>query len=228
MDRVPIHTIIFDVDGTLYHSPLQLKYDLHLHWIRQLSQHLRIPHDEAERQYSKAKITYKSSTKSLVALGVGTIAEVARKADAYLLKNVKHHLKRDRKLVRLIKKLRAHYTLSTLRNGTLYGTRQMLLLLGFENNRRPKDRGFGPFDHILPTAELDEVKPAQKIFSHAIKTIGVPADRILIIGDRVDIDLLPAKKLGMKTALVTWGEKPKDLTGVDAMMETIYDIEQLL
>ena len=61
------------------------------------------------------------------------------------------------------------------------------------------------FDVVMASAEAGCAKPDLKIFSMALDKAGCkPADAIMV-GDRLDNDIIPAKKLGMKTIWVRQG-----------------------
>ena len=61
------------------------------------------------------------------------------------------------------------------------------------------------FDVVMASAEAGCAKPDPKIFSMALDKAGCkPADAVMI-GDRLDNDIIPAKKLGMKTVWVRQG-----------------------
>ncbi len=61
------------------------------------------------------------------------------------------------------------------------------------------------FDVVMASAEAGCAKPDLKIFSAALNKAGCkPADAVMV-GDRLDNDIIPAKKLGMKTIWVRQG-----------------------
>ena len=61
------------------------------------------------------------------------------------------------------------------------------------------------FDVVMASAEAGCAKPDLKIFTAALNKAGcAPADAVMI-GDRLDNDIIPAKKLGMKTVWVRQG-----------------------
>ncbi len=61
------------------------------------------------------------------------------------------------------------------------------------------------FDVVMASAEAGCAKPDLKIFSAALDKAGCkPADAVMV-GDRLDNDIIPAKKLGMKTIWVRQG-----------------------
>lgn len=58
------------------------------------------------------------------------------------------------------------------------------------------------FEVILASAEEGVAKPDPQIFLRALKRAGCPAENAVMIGDRIDNDIVPAKKLGMKTVRI--------------------------
>ncbi|WP_105141886.1 HAD family hydrolase [Streptococcus suis] len=61
------------------------------------------------------------------------------------------------------------------------------------------------FEVIVGSADFDLYKPDVKIFLYALEESGASPDQSIYIGDRVDNDIIPAKKLGMKTIRVKQG-----------------------
>ena len=61
------------------------------------------------------------------------------------------------------------------------------------------------FDVIAASAELGVSKPNKLIFEKAIELAGVPAYNAVMVGDRLDNDIIPAKAMGMKTVWIRKG-----------------------
>lgn len=61
------------------------------------------------------------------------------------------------------------------------------------------------FTHILGPDAVKKPKPDLEGFNKMIELSGVPADEILYIGDNVEKDLVPAKKVGIATGLL-WAQ----------------------
>ena len=61
------------------------------------------------------------------------------------------------------------------------------------------------FDVIAASAELGVSKPNKLIFEKAIELAGVPAYNAVMVGDRLDNDIIPAKAVGMKTVWIRKG-----------------------
>ena len=59
------------------------------------------------------------------------------------------------------------------------------------------------FNFVLDSYHVGFSKPDPRIFELAIKTCGVSSKDICFIGDNIDRDILPAKKVGMKTILIS-------------------------
>jgi len=57
----------------------------------------------------------------------------------------------------------------------------------------------------MASAEAGCAKPDPKIFTAALEKAGCEPEEAIMIGDRIDNDIIPAKKLGMKTVWVRQG-----------------------
>lgn len=73
--------------------------------------------------------------------------------------------------------------------------------------------GFGIakyFDIIAGSDDVGIPKPDERIFSHALDMAGCAPFEALMVGDRFDNDIIPAKALGMRTARIKRGFFAKD------------------
>ena len=61
------------------------------------------------------------------------------------------------------------------------------------------------FDILILSAEEGVAKPDPEIFRRALERAGCEPDEAVMIGDRLDNDIIPAAKLGMKTVWVRRG-----------------------
>ena len=61
------------------------------------------------------------------------------------------------------------------------------------------------FDVIAASAEIGYAKPDKEIFEKAFELAGCYAEECVMVGDRLDNDIIPAKALGMKTVWVKNG-----------------------
>ena len=60
-------------------------------------------------------------------------------------------------------------------------------------------------DYIAASAELGIAKPDAAIFQWALKQAGCAARNAVMIGDRMDNDIAPANRLGMRTVRLLRG-----------------------
>ncbi|MFD2612147.1 HAD family hydrolase [Paenibacillus gansuensis] len=58
------------------------------------------------------------------------------------------------------------------------------------------------FDHIMISGEFGEGKPAESIFRHAVKLLGIEPDEGLMVGDKLTTDILGSNRIGMKNAWI--------------------------
>jgi len=91
--------------------------------------------------------------------------------------------------------------------------------LGVIANQPSHVRGALERDGLVPYFEVwgvsDDLglhKPDPALFVHALATAGVEPGRSVMVGDRLDYDILPAQQAGMRTVWVLRGEAPDDPT----------------
>ena len=107
---------------------------------------------------------------------------------------------------------------------------------GLDN--RLKDFGiFYYFDMVVASDEIGVYKPDCKIFTHALESANCSPSCAIMVGDRLDNDVIPAKSLGMQTVWVRnglaryqdvkLGEKFADLI-VDDLAEMLLVFDGLL
>jgi 2-haloacid dehalogenase len=70
------------------------------------------------------------------------------------------------------------------------------------------------FDQIITAQQAGAYKPSLKIFHLALSRLGVPAHRVLHVGQSLYHDVLPAQSLGLATV---WVNRPSARTGVGAV-----------
>ena len=90
-----------------------------------------------------------------------------------------------------IRQLQEKYNMIVLTNGKSYEQRMKLKKLGLENIFK-----------LYISGETHISKPKDKAFINVLESEGLLADETMMIGDSLHHDILPAKKLGLKTCLV--------------------------
>jgi HAD superfamily hydrolase (TIGR01549 family) len=68
------------------------------------------------------------------------------------------------------------------------------------------------FDVWAISAEVGAEKPDPAIFEHALREAGTGPDRCAMVGDRLDNDVIPARRHGMRGIWLLRGEAPDDPT----------------
>jgi len=76
-------------------------------------------------------------------------------------------------------------------------------------------------DFLGVSAIVGIEKPSPEIFELALAELGTPAAQTLHVGNRLDTDVLPAQKLGMRTAWILRGEANPDPTETDLKVPDI-------
>jgi HAD superfamily hydrolase (TIGR01549 family) len=89
-------------------------------------------------------------------------------------------------------------------------------------------------DSILISAVLGVEKPAERFFDAVTAAAGCPPSEIAYVGDRLDNDVLPARRAGMRTVLLRrgpWGylhaERP-DAELADVVADSLMDLPRQL
>ncbi|MBQ1821387.1 MAG: HAD family hydrolase [Clostridia bacterium] len=115
---------------------------------------------------------------------------------------------------------------------TLQGLQSRGYRLGVIANQLPgteqrlKHWGLLPFfDVVAASAECGYAKPDPEIFLYALRRAGCAPEKAVMIGDRVDNDLLPAKSIGMRTVRVLAGPfsaSPAPEGAADATVRSLF------
>jgi 2-haloacid dehalogenase len=70
------------------------------------------------------------------------------------------------------------------------------------------------FDHVITAQQAKAYKPSLQIFELAFRTLGVPASKILHVGQSIYHDVVPARALGLASV---WVNRPSVREGVGAV-----------
>ena len=229
MIKSAIKQIIWDVDGTLYQNIPELTQCDNTFQRNFLAKYL--PElSEAQRLYRLKEMMkkYKGSTLAMSKISGLSITEVGWLNEQALPRS--HYIKKDPKLRQLFQKIKdQQITNYVLRNGITTETKKIIKLLGLapDDGSETRDEFFsqiiGSFDSI------GKSKPDLAVFEYFVKNFRLNPAETLSIGDRIEIELVPAKKLGMQTALVWQKSIPeKSKSIVDFVLPTVYDLASIL
>lgn len=191
-----IKVCIWDFDGTLYRSTPAMIQNIRASEIRVICEHTGWSVEKASEEFYKLfKIVTPSGTHVVSMLTGITNKEATVETSKRSL--YKEHLQKDEKLQPMFDTLK-HFSHYMLVNGSQESVARGLSVLGVS----PKI-----FKEVVTSEIVGETKPSSKGFEYIMKKTGLPADQHLMIGDREDVDLAPAKALGMQTCLV-WDPMP--------------------
>lgn len=86
------------------------------------------------------------------------------------------------------------------------------------------------FDVIVSSAEIGYAKPDKRIFEKALEMAGCTARESVMVGDRLDNDMIPAKALGMRTVWIKNGlaQYQSEKLGKDIADVQIASLSELL
>ena len=89
------------------------------------------------------------------------------------------------------------------------------------------------FEVWVVSEEVGVEKPEPEIFQRALWRAGAPAGRCAMVGDRLDNDVEPARRQGMKGVWLLRGEAPDEPTGeqlsrADAAVRTLAELPAAL
>ncbi len=96
--------------------------------------------------------------------------------------------------VAVLEALKSKYKLGIIAN-QMFGSEKRLENFGIRKY----------FDVIVASAEEGVEKPDIRIFEIALERAGIEASEAVMVGNRIDNDIVPAKKMGMKTIWVKQG-----------------------
>jgi polyol permease family/HAD superfamily hydrolase (TIGR01509 family) len=89
------------------------------------------------------------------------------------------------------------------------------------------------FDVIVLADVVGIEKPNEKIFQYALDKAGVPASRAVHVGNRLDSDIRPAKRVGIRTVWILRGDAPPaptldQLAEPDAVVTSLIGVPMAL
>ena len=96
-----------------------------------------------------------------------------------------------------------------------------------------RDRITGFFEFLGVSDDLGLEKPDARIFEHALAEVGAEPSACVMVGDRLDYDVRPAKAAGMRTVWVLRGEAPEEPTAEqlaepDVAIRTLVELPSAL
>ncbi len=184
-----IELVVWDLDGTLYPPSQQLQAQIDAAVFPIVAKHLQVTETAAQEQYLNLRRELKSSTKSLFQLGLD-----GRKVhtDIWDTINLEKYVLPNPQLVEALRQSKLRHRVLTNSN-RLDQAEKKLRLIGFD----PAD-----FEAIHTSVVLGIEKPDPRAF-HAVQfEAELEPGSILMVGDRIDVDVLPAQAVDWRGCLV--------------------------
>ena len=86
------------------------------------------------------------------------------------------------------------------------------------------------FDLVVVSSEVGLRKPDEKIFRIALENLDLQPEEVLMVGNRVSVDILGGNQVGMKTVLIKWNDRyPEKVTcELERPTYTIKSLRELI
>ena len=208
-----IKVLIWDFDGTLYNFVPQLKEEIRESEYRVIMNHTKWSREKTISEFLPLYEKSHSGTTTAAKLSGITVVEAVKEGELYVDRS--KYIGHDGKLVHLFEQLKS-FTHYMLVNGVKAKTEIFLRHLGLD----PKI-----FKEIVTSETVGVNKPNLAGFRYILVKTKLPPREHLMIGDREEVDLAPAKGLGIETCLV-WSDKQSEIA--DVTVATVYDMASLL
>ena len=69
------------------------------------------------------------------------------------------------------------------------------------------------FDVIVISEEVGIEKPGKQVFQVALDKLGVEAENAVMVGNRIDADIVGANRVGMKSVWFRWNDRYEEIIG---------------
>ena len=90
-----------------------------------------------------------------------------------------------------------------------------------------REFGFdGLYDHLIESAVVGVRKPDPAIFTMGVEALGMQPEEVMVVGDSLEKDILPAREAGCQTVHFA-PSLPRSLTLTDNPL-VIHDLKELL
>lgn len=185
-----IKVIFFDMDGTLYKSAI-IKQKFAEAAYYTLSKFQEITLENAQKLIEKRRETLKKTHGSSVPYTL-TLKSFGVPVEYWHNENVDYfdprdYLGKDEGLRRNIMQLKEYYRLAVLTNNNKIQTERTIIALGLTNM----------FEKVYTYNSFELLKPDPEFLRKALEDLGVEPNTCVFIGDRYNVDLEPAEKVGI-------------------------------
>jgi len=95
------------------------------------------------------------------------------------------------------------YRIAMIANGDSAGARNIIAACGLEDY----------FDVVVISEEVGIEKPDKQVFQVALDKLGVEAENAVMVGNRIDADIVGANRIGMKSVWFRWNDRYEEIIG---------------
>ena len=206
--------VLTDLDGTLYRCP-DYEAEIRRLTLEIVSERLGISLEEAARRIAEARKVRVTLTRSLEYIGVPRshfYDELSRRL------NYRALLKPDPRIAEFLRELRRRgYKVAIITNSGRPHALGTMGALGI-----PLDA----VDALITSSDVSEPKTDPEPYLKGLELLGIRASEAVYMGDRVEDEVKPAKKLGMTTVLVS--QQPVESPWVDYVIDSPFKLLDLL
>ena len=206
-----ISSIGFDLDNTLYKQNEEVNDEIRRYACQRASEILGRSYDEIRAEFDKIYRRIHSGRQSLEEMGIPNGKALIQEA----IENVDiiPFLNEDPKLRGMIERLSKRFKLFLITGSARASAIKKLEKLGINRTI---------FDPRI-YAESPYERGDGSAFRHVSETHGTIFTNMMFIGDREEADIIPARNLGITTAIVNNNSEHADYN-----LENIYKLEELL
>lgn len=206
-----ILSIGFDLDNTLFKPNAEIDEKIRSYACQRAGEILQEPYEKIRNRFDDYYKIMQSGRRSLQALGIKNSKELMQ--EALEKTDIISLLSRDERLHGVINRLSAAYKLFLITGGNEEISLRKLEALGIEDRL---------FDPKLYSSSLYK-RIDGSAFVHVSQLHQTSFSKMMFVGDREEVDILPAKKLGLTTAIVN-----ATSAEADYQLQTIYQIEEIV
>lgn len=191
-----VKALVFDLEGTLYNSK-----ELANEWRTQVFKLIKEKTGKSDEEILKdfLKIVEELKGQGFRRPPVSDIVNrtgISREDFYKAIDSVdaSKFLKPDPELRKTLDYMKEKWKLAMLTNLSRKTTLNILKALGLDSNL---------FEPLITASEMAKGKPDPEPFKRISQALSLKPSSIMMVGDSISSDLAPAKKLGMKTALLS-------------------------
>lgn len=210
-----IEAVGFDVDNTLYKNTSELYAITQNQIIHLASQEKGGNYEETKQEFYKYFNELQSASKSLSKMGIDRSKAQAIVQRALETTDLTPVLHKNEKLSSLMRSLAERYKLFIITGGSPDFTRKKLSALGIEDHES--------LFKLQLYSDSQYRREDGSAFEYVSEQLSVPFGKMMFIGDREAVDIIPAKRLGLVTAIVNNSSKEADYS-----LDEIYALEHIL